>query len=50
MWRTLRAATPPVIAGVDAGQQFFAPVLDPTLEVGVRAQVVAALTYLGGSA
>lgn len=29
---------------------FFAPVLDPTLEVGVRAQVVAALTYLGGSA
>jgi hippurate hydrolase len=29
---------------------FFAPVMDPTLEVGVRAQVVAALTYLGGSA
>ncbi|WP_164205537.1 amidohydrolase [[Micrococcus luteus] ATCC 49442] len=29
---------------------FFAPVLDPTLEFGVRAQVVAALTYLGGSA
>ncbi|MDQ0000555.1 amidohydrolase [Pseudarthrobacter sulfonivorans] len=29
---------------------FFAPVLDPTLEVGVRAQVVAALTYLCGSA
>lgn len=26
---------------------FFAPVMDPTLEVGVRAQVVAALSYLG---
>jgi amidohydrolase len=28
----------------------FAPVMDPTLEVGVRAHVVAALSYLGGSA
>ncbi|MCU1519303.1 MAG: amidohydrolase, partial [Pseudarthrobacter sp.] len=25
---------------------FFAPIMDPTLEVGVRAQVVAALSYL----
>jgi hippurate hydrolase len=29
---------------------FFAPVMDPTLEVGVRAHVVAALSWLGGSA
>jgi hippurate hydrolase len=29
---------------------FFAPVTDPTLEVGVRAHVVAAMSWLGGSA